>query len=83
MASSQFTMRRYLVEPKRGLMVNLAICAAEHIKRYGVPPTVCHVSKLLRDVPAQIGPIRIEQAWGVFPHEIDLGVEPVAEASGA
>ena len=73
MASSLFPMMRYRIDPRAPLAVNLANCVQDHIRRYGHPPVLAHVSMALRNVPAQIGPIRIEQSWGVFPHEMDLG----------
>ena len=83
MASSQITMRRYLVDRKQKLVINLAICVEQFIKRYGCPPTLAHVSMMLRDVPERIGPVRIERAWGVLPGEIDLGMEPVADPASS
>ena len=78
MSSSKFPMMRYKIDPRAPLLVNLAVCVQEYIKHYGCPPTLAHVSMALQNVPTQIGPIRIEQSWGVFPHEMDLGTEPIA-----
>jgi len=79
MASTQFFMQRFSGPPEvvtsRPLQQNVAFCARRYFEANGVVPTVCHVSLCLQEVPANVGPVRIERAWGLYPQEMDLGVE--------
>lgn len=75
MASKYFPMMRYTVDPHKSLIQNLAIVTAMHQQHFGTIPTVAHVSPCHQAVPEQIGPIKVVQAWGLYPFEIDLGVE--------
>lgn len=46
-------------------------------------PTLCHVPQSATHAPERVGVIRVERAWGLQAHELDLGVAPVVEVTNA
>ena len=75
MASTHIAMRRYTVDPNQMFIKALAVSVAAYMQRENQTPTLAHVSLCHQQVPERIGPVRIVRAWGLYPNEIDLGVE--------
>jgi len=76
MADYTITMSRHYIPQSVGDCFDRLVAAAtEHHDRYHTAPTLAHIPASVKEFPASIGVMRVEQAWGLGPCEIDLGVE--------
>jgi hypothetical protein len=87
MSSKEFAMIPYRLDRSKPLVKAVIDAADEFRQRFGVVPTVGHVSILATELPPALGVLRIERFRDVFLHEIHLGpvpeVPPVEPAENA
>jgi hypothetical protein len=70
------TMSRHYIPQSVGDCFDRIVAAAtEHHTNHGTVPTLAHIPVSITEYPREIGVLKVERAWGLGPHEIDLGVE--------
>lgn len=79
MPHSSILMRRYTYKGEDWTAMIIASATLYRVSTRQVP-TLCHVPKSAIHAPERVGVIRVERAWGLQAHEMDLGVEQKVEA---
>jgi hypothetical protein len=72
MAAKKYPMMRYPFTSST-VEASMQVCIEQFKKRYGYTPKFGHVHPSAITGPTQIDGTQVFRAWGLQPHEIDLG----------
>lgn len=73
--------RTYTVGMKQSWVKRVAEGVVQYHAELGVVPNVAQVSSFCRDVPPQVGPVKLVAGRGLFEWELRFGVEPIKAQS--